>query len=167
MPIAFYNWMKIWFTGTGFDFKNTDGQIDKTHHSVINKYGYTSLVRFGSYEDSVDWWAINSSTNLGLFLGSNSASASYNDYRVSKISERTAVTPIPSVVQDGAQTYLDFTNTFWNTSSTASLSINEIGLYVGYYTPIWMPFRYVLTSSVTLEPLQQVEVHFKLKTVFS
>jgi hypothetical protein len=159
--------MRIWFTGIDLDFKNINGSVDRTDHSCISRYGYTSLIRFGSYVDSVYWQPINSNTTLGLFLGSNSASASYNDYRVSKCSERTAVTPIPSVVQDGAQTYLDFTNTFWNTSSTKALSINEIGLYVGNTSVTWMPFRYVLTSSVTLEPLQSVEVHFKLKTVFS
>lgn len=99
MPIAFYNWMNIWFTGTGFDFKNTDGKIDTTYHSTITAGGYTSLIRFGKTGDVYYWNSVDTPNNLGLFLGTSSATATSSDYKIyTSSAERTSITSIPTVV---------------------------------------------------------------------
>lgn len=133
-----------------------------------------STIQFRSYglavyNSSDTFRSITDSDLLGLFIGSSASALSSTNYRVIKVSTRTARTSIPQVVQGGSDTYLDFTNVFWNPSSVSAININEIGLYIGVTVDvrIYMPFRYLLSQTIVLQPLQELEVHFKIKTTFS
>lgn len=104
---------------------------------------------------------------LGLKLGSSSTAGS--PYNLTSVCTNAQNTSIPDVQQSGNATYLQFANTFMNEDSANSVDVNQIGIVVGrqHSYIACLGIRYVLPQTLTVAPLQQIEVHFKLKTLFS
>lgn len=158
----FYTMLAVLFNGhTDASWSITS--LSNTPRPVLNNnYGLNIQIVNTKYS----FQDISSYSILGLKLGSSSTAGS--PAMLTSVCTNAQNTSIPDVQQSGNTTYLQFVNTFINEDSANSVDVNQIGIVVGRVnsTHSLLAIRYVLPQTLTVSPLQQIEVHFKIKTVF-
>lgn len=161
IPKGFYTLMSIMFNGVQLNGTNVD---NGTVTCKVYNYGLGTYYNYSDHKFA----SLHSYNGLGLHIGTGVGALLSTNYNITKTGLRTANTTIPQVVTSGSQTYMDFTNVFINNTEN-TVSVSQLGIYVGseYASLQIMPFRYLLASAVPLAPSEQVEVHFKLKTLFT
>lgn len=163
IPKGFYTALSTALTGADTTGMAVDGS------SIIGRVSDFGLAVYNNPFTFV-FGNLNSWTTLGLHIGTGVEPLLSTNYNITKIQGlRTDRTAIPQVVTSGSQTYMDFTNVFFNNTETV-FAVSQLGIYVGDgNSPKYqiMPFRYLLESAVSFAPFDRMEVHLRLKTSFT